>query len=153
MSLTPLRRILFLILTSSTGLLIFACSNEYSNDKSSGVSLSPEVANGAGMKYGGAVDTLTCDTLGGWVWNAGNPTEEIHVELLSDGKLLETAAANQNRPDLKNLGGTDHYGFSIKTPRSLMDNQPHTMSARVSGANVPIEVWSGLTGKLTCKPK
>ncbi len=149
-------RILVLILASATGLLILliaACSNEYSNDKSAGKPLSPEVAIGGGMKYSGSVDTLTCDTLGGWVWNAGNPTEEIHVDMLSDGKLIETVTANQKRPDLKNLGGTEDYGFSIKTPVSLKDGQPHTMSARVSGASVPIEVWSGLSGKLTCKSK
>ena len=130
-----------------------ACSNEYSSDKSAGVPLSPEVSSGRGTRYGGAVDTLTCDTLGGWVWNSGNPTEEIHVEMLSDGKLIDTVIANQNRPDLRNLGGTDNYGFSIKTPVSLMDNQPHTMGARISGENVPIEVRNGLSDQLTCKPK
>jgi len=148
-----LKRMYVLIFLLSGIVFLTACS--VVNDESLSVpSNVPAAERPKGPpNYGGAVDTITCDGISGWVWNAANPFEKIMVDVYVDGKIAETVPAANYRGDLRNLGGTSEYGFGIAAPGALKDGQPHSVGAKVSGSSFDIKVWEKIQPSIVCKPK
>jgi hypothetical protein len=100
--------------------------------------------------YGGAVDTITCDAISGWVWNSSNFYDDIKVDIYADRKLIGTVPAVIPRLDLRPMGGTGNYAFQLPVPVSLKDGQSHTVSAKVSGSNVDVQVWDQIKPTFVC---
>jgi hypothetical protein len=148
-----LKRVRVLLVLFSCIAFVTACSEE--NDESLSVpSNVPAAERPKGPpNYGGAVDTITCDNISGWVWNAANPFEKIIVDVYVDGKIAESVPAANYRGDLRNLGGTSEYGFGLSTPAALKDGQPHSVGAKVSGSSYDISVWEKIQPSFVCKAK
>jgi hypothetical protein len=39
------------------------------------------------------VDTVNCDLIGGWVWNAADPSQVLKVDVYGDGKIVASVPA------------------------------------------------------------
>ena len=146
-----LQRLSLLVLLIAGISLVTACREESDESPSDHVDAPSEVPKGP-PNYGGAVDTVNCDLIGGWVWNAADPSQVLKVDVYGDGKIVASVPAVISRPDLKNLGGTGDYGFRISTPVALKDGQPHAVGAKVSGGGYEIKVWEKVQQPLVCKP-
>ena len=145
-------RLCVLVLLFGSIPLLTSCREESDESPSDHADApSSEVPTGP-ANYGGAVDTANCDWIGGWVWNAANPSQVLKVDVYGDGKIVASVPAVNPRPDLKNLGGTGDYGFRISTPIGLKDGQPHSVGAKVSGGSYEIKVWERVQQPLVCKP-
>lgn len=98
--------------------------------------------------YGGFHEAAACSSIGGWAWDAQQPNTPINVGIYADGSLLATVSANQFRQDLLDAGkGNGAHAFSLATPASLKDGQPHEIRVRYAGTNIDL----GTTPKsLTC---
>ncbi len=85
--------------------------------------------------YRGSLETVSCITIEGWVWDSSYPNADITVELFEGNTVYATGKANIYRDDLKAAGiGTGNYGFSIQTPSALLsDGVTHQLNVRVKG--------------------
>ncbi|MBA3320201.1 MAG: hypothetical protein H0T45_01970, partial [Pyrinomonadaceae bacterium] len=100
--------------------------------------------------YQGYHDVSNCDGIYGWAWDANQPNAAINVDVYADNNLVATGTANQNRPDVAAAGfGTGYYGFSIPTPATLKDGQPHTISVRFAGTTTDL---STTPRQILCTP-
>jgi hypothetical protein len=70
----------------------------------------------------GTVEVLNATTVSGWVFNADDGANPLHVVITVDGQAT-TLTANVDRPDLLKKLGSENHGFSF------------TMPALVTGAN------------------
>jgi hypothetical protein len=147
-----LKRLCILVLLSSCIPLVTACREESDESPADHADAPASDVPKGPPNYGGAVDTVNCDVIGGWIWNASSPSEVIKVDIYGDGKIVGSVPAVNSRPDLKNLGGTGDYGFRISTPVALKDGQPHVIGAKVSGGSYDIKVWEKVQSSLVCKP-
>lgn len=69
----------------------------------------------------GSVDELSRSGVSGWVCAPSEPSLAFEVEVLSEGRVLGRAVANQPRPDLKAAGkGTGNYGFRVKLDQPIL---------------------------------
>ncbi|MFD1144557.1 T9SS C-terminal target domain-containing protein, partial [Larkinella insperata] len=86
---------------------------------------SPKSINCPVPDYVGYLESVTCNTIGGFVWDKNNPAASQTVELLEGTTVLATATANGYRESLKTLGAssTGNYVFSLPTPSSLKDGK------------------------------
>jgi len=85
----------------------------------------------------GVLEQVSPQTLGGWaVRDDGEP---VHVQLWDGSRLIATVAADQPRPDLAEQGiGDGHSGFTLPTPRELLDGRPHWIWATVAGGETAL---------------
>jgi hypothetical protein len=68
-------------------------------------------------------------------WAVREDGEPAHVELWDGARLIATVAADQPRADLADQGLADgRGGFSLATPRELLDGEPHWIWASVAGS-------------------
>src|SRR6266446_942190 len=95
------------------GMFVVSCSNNNPSTANPGPVSSP-----AKPSYAGTVDRISCEAIGGWVWNSVNPNDEISVDIYVDDKSMATVHAKLPRPDLSNVG-THNYGFVLATPTDL----------------------------------
>jgi hypothetical protein len=150
-------RAIFLLIICCT---FIACSSE-EDEKNAGASgasdtgvTAPGTAaptSGLPANYGGAVDTINCYAISGWIWNSANPAEKIDVDILIDNKLAATTPANIERLDLKPVSPTPNFAFRQVIPPQFMDGKPHTVSARVAGSTHEVKVWEKIQPTFTCK--
>ena len=70
------------------------------------------------------------------------------MDIYGDNMLIATVLANQFRQDLLNAGkGDGNHAFSLATPQSLKNGQPHTITVAIHNTDTPL----GNTPKmLTC---
>jgi hypothetical protein len=74
----------------------------------------------------------------GWVRALQDDPERLHVQLVEDGSVLDTAMADIFRGDLLAARkGDGQYGFSLKIPAKLFDGSRHTLLVRVAGRAAP----------------
>ncbi len=99
--------------------------------------------------YGGAVDTVACGAIGGWVWDSADANESIYVVIRVDGQPIGTVPATNSRPDLRM--GTGNYGFVVSVPSAFKDGKEHSVSAQVSGAGDDIKVWEKIKPSFRCE--
>lgn len=84
----------------------------------------------------GALDTIGCEFISGWVWDQAHPDSSVTIEILDGETLLSTHKADLFRQDLVDAGfGNGKYGFRIPTPAIIKDGLPHTIRVRVAGSS------------------
>lgn len=86
--------------------------------------------------YQGNFDSIDCQSLTGWAWDASQPNTPISVDIYYDnGALLGTVRANQFRQDLLNAGmGNGQHGFTFSLPW-FVRNGTHPVTIKYSGLN------------------
>jgi hypothetical protein len=84
----------------------------------------------------GFQDDTTCEHVYGWTWAPALPEQRLIVELLSEGKVIESTRANLPRSDLLGAGiGDGVHGFDLSVPATVRDGREHELSVRVAGTN------------------
>ena len=84
----------------------------------------------------GSFDAANCSSIAGWAWDPQQPNTPISVNIYADDNLVATVSADQFRQDLLDAGiGNGVHGFSLATPESLKDGQPHQIGADRLGGN------------------
>ena len=69
----------------------------------------------------------------GWAWDPQQPNTPISVNIYADDNLVATVSADQFRQDLLDAGiGNGVHGFTLATPESLKDGQPHQIRVRIT---------------------
>jgi hypothetical protein len=88
----------------------------------------------ASTQFEGSLDKVEVASLGGWAWDASQPSTAIKVEIYDGTTLLSTITAQEFREDLKSAGkGDGKHAFNYAFPRTLRDGQSHTISVRYAG--------------------
>ena len=95
--------------------------------------------------YQGALEAADCSTARGWAWDPRFPDSPISVDILVDGKRVDTVAADELRPGLGR--GDDRHAFTWTLPPSLRDGKRHKITARFSET---VDLLAGKTATLTC---
>ncbi|HEY0553568.1 MAG TPA: Ig-like domain-containing protein, partial [Thermoanaerobaculia bacterium] len=82
-------------------------------------------------QYEGNHETADCNSIVGWAWDRLNPSNWLNVNIFDGSVLVATVPANQFRPDLQAAGiGDGIHGFSMPTPTSLKNGQPHSIRVK-----------------------
>jgi hypothetical protein len=82
----------------------------------------------------GFFDFADCSILYGWAWDANQPNTPISVDIYDGPNKIATVLADQFRQDLLNAGkGNGVHGFSLATPASLKNGQPHSLAVGYTG--------------------
>jgi hypothetical protein len=95
--------------------------------------------------YQGTVESADCTKVRGWAWDPQFPTSPVSVDILADGKLVQTIAADQLRPDLHR--GDNRHGFEWAIPPALHDGRSHRYTARFNETPDPL---AGKAAQLIC---
>jgi glycosyltransferase involved in cell wall biosynthesis len=81
----------------------------------------------------GCLEQVSPQRINGWA--VCEDGELAHVELWDGAHLIATVAADAERPDLAAQGiGDGRAGFTLTTPRELLDGRPHWIWATVAGS-------------------
>lgn len=143
------------VLAIMCGIFIMSCASDKGNSAAysdTGVAASDAgPTSGVFANYGGAVDTITCYAISGWVWNSANSSEKIDVDILIDNKVIGTTPADILRLDLQKMSPTPNFAFRLTIPQELKDGKRHSVGARVSGGNHELPVWEKIEASFTCK--
>jgi hypothetical protein len=84
----------------------------------------------------GYLDEVSDVGIRGWAWDPRRPNLPEVVEILVDGELLVSMAANLFREDLAQAGkGDGRHSFVVPLPSWLGDGQEHVVSARFSDSD------------------
>lgn len=102
------------------------------------------------MNITGYLDSVTCDTMGGWAQDLDTPEASLGIEVWSFvggsyWKKIHNAEANIERADV------GKHAFSFFTPSALKDGKNHSVYIYAKGANS--NEYTKLTGSgvaLTC---
>ena len=106
----------------------------------------------------GYLDSADCNAVAGWAQDPDAPNDAINVDLYFGGPAgsgvpgIRTVAGN-NRTDLCTAIGSCNHGFSLQTPRGVMDGAAHDIHAYgidTTGGNNP-ELGSS-PKSVTCAP-
>jgi glycosyltransferase involved in cell wall biosynthesis len=88
----------------------------------------------------GRIEKITRTTIKGWVWDPQAPNGRIRLELVEGRNRLQTAVADNDRPDLIQLGcGDGRHGFDIAWDEALLSECQHALTLRCAdtGAAMP----------------
>ena len=106
----------------------------------------------------GYLDSAGCDAIAGWAQDPDAPNDPINVDIYFGGPAgsgapgIRTVAGN-DRSDLCSAIGSCNHGYSLRTPRGVMDGASHDIHAYgidTAGGNNPELGSSPQT--LTCAP-
>jgi hypothetical protein len=108
----------------------------------------------------GYLDSATCTAVAGWTELAATPSDTLFADIYYNGAAGSAGAsgfrntAGNNRADLCTAIGSCDHGFSMPTPRGVMDGAAHTVYAYgvnpvAGGANT---LLSGSPKSVTCAP-
>lgn len=86
----------------------------------------------------GFLDTVSPQTISGWAALDGAGEEPVPVELWDGARLVATLAAEEPRTDVAAQGVAGGKGFTLATPRELLDGRPHWIWATVAGTGVAL---------------
>lgn len=76
----------------------------------------------SGFELFGTVDLRTSTRIWGWVWNAADPGERVHVCVRTKSQILAVGIANLYRPDLEQAGiGDGRHAFDLVFPPCAVD--------------------------------
>jgi len=94
--------------------------------------------------YTGFIERATCSVIQGWAADMKRPNVPIRVLVFSDGVLIESVLANQERKDIADYLGDDGlHGFLVATPYPLKDSKDHTIVIKFETSDAQL-VNSGL---------
>jgi membrane protein involved in D-alanine export len=89
--------------------------------------------------YAGSLDSVNCERISGWAWDATAPDMPVAVDIYDGGSLLGTVTADQFRRPLFDAGyGNGRHGFVFPTPPQLRNGQRHSIAVRLGGTNIPL---------------
>jgi GT2 family glycosyltransferase len=97
------------------------------------------VVNTADVGIAGFVDAVEPGMLSGWAIDLGKPSRRLSVDLLVDGRVVDTVTADQPRPDLAAAGlgdGFSAFRFTIKPVAGF--EKPRPVSVVVSGTRLEL---------------
>jgi PA14 domain/Secretion system C-terminal sorting domain/Putative serine esterase (DUF676) len=110
--------------------------------------------------FNGNVDAMNCNQIAGWCFDNGNLSRTVKVDIFSDGQLVTTVDANQNRPDLGtafNNNAAIPHGFSYAVPNNACwkNGANHVITVKPCGGTANISNGSANlsctgTGSGTC---
>jgi len=85
--------------------------------------------NGPGStNYVGYMGHVGCDSITGWAADWYRLNTPIQVSISSDGQTVASMTADSPYPGVASyLGDNGLHGFSLPTPPSLLDGQPHNV--------------------------
>jgi hypothetical protein len=84
--------------------------------------------------YQGTFDSIDCQSMAGWAWDASQPNSPISVDIYDGAQKIATVRANQFRQDLLNAGiGNGQHGFTFPIPTSLRNYYSHWITVKYSG--------------------
>jgi hypothetical protein len=82
----------------------------------------------------GCLDQAGPEKISGWAASANGRTEPVTVQVWDGDRVIATEVAHRYRADLKKQGvAGGHAGFTIRTPRALLDGRPHWVWVTVAG--------------------
>jgi hypothetical protein len=92
------------------------------------------ILSGRVPTYQGWFDSVNCQSLVGWAWDASEPNTPISVDIYDGVQKIGTVRANQYRSDLYYAGiGNGWHGFSFNLPQSIRNGQTHSIAIKYSG--------------------
>ncbi|GAB3336457.1 hypothetical protein GCM10027299_46540 [Larkinella ripae] len=90
--------------------------------------------------YDGYLSTASCSVISGWAWDSKKPNDPVLVEILDGQTVVATALANIYRSELQTAGkGNGIHAYAFETPKALLDNKSHVLSARVQGSTTALK--------------
>jgi phosphoglycerol transferase len=90
--------------------------------------------------FQGTLDLVNGNTIAGWAWDSSRPNNRVAVDIYDGDTLLKTVPAEGIRQDLVEAKiGDGRHGFFWSPPARLKDGKPHSVRAKVSGANVELD--------------
>jgi hypothetical protein len=98
-------------------------------------------ARPAGAEQGrGFLDRVSPTTISGWAAHEDAGAGPARVELWDGGRVIATVTADEPRADLASQGiaGEGRAGFTVATPRELLDGRAHWIWATVAGTGVAL---------------
>ena len=85
----------------------------------------------------GHLDSVDARRASGWAWDRGRPAEPVSIDLLLDGHIVATVAADEYGADLELGGiGNGRHRWSVSTTEHLGDGGMHLLSARFHGTDI-----------------
>ena len=100
--------------------------------------------------YDGQLDTVNCDVIAGWAWNANDANKQVSINIYDGETVIASVRADALRPDLKTAGkGDGNHAFALSPPASVKDGQPHSIRAKIGEAGSTQELI-GSPKKLNC---
>lgn len=108
----------------------------------------------------GPVDAVDCTSIRGWAQDPDTPEAPVEVRVYFDGDADDpdavgvTLLADENRPDLCDALGSCDHGFTLGLPRSLRDEQPHSvLVVAVDTDGEETAVLESSPGSFACPPE
>ena len=87
----------------------------------------------------GVLEVVSPAAIAGWAAREDGGREPVIVELWDGGRLVAAVSADGPRPDVAARGYGDGLGgFRMRTPRELLDGEPHWIWATVSGSGTAL---------------
>jgi len=88
----------------------------------------------------GMIDRVAPDVIAGWAISDDDPQAAVTLDIWDGPIRLASVVADRPRPDLgsRGLGDGSVGGFSIRTPRELIDGRPHWIWVSVPGAETAL---------------
>jgi hypothetical protein len=106
--------------------------------RSCGLAIAAILANcthPAAPNYDGTLDTVNCDVIAGWAWDANNTNTQVAVNIFDGDSPLGSVKADAFRPDLKAAQkGDGNHAFAFAVPTSVKDGRPHSIRAKIGEA-------------------
>ena len=90
----------------------------------------------------GSVDIFTGAEIAGWAWDSATPATALTVRITIDGTAHDVTA-NQSRPDLRSLTGTDKVGFFYVPAGLSTGNHSVTIAAIDPATSKPVTLKTG----------
>jgi hypothetical protein len=85
--------------------------------------------------YDGQLDTVNCDVIAGWAWDANDSNKKISVNIYDGDALIGTVRADAFRPDLKAAQkGDGNHAYAFLPPASVKDGRAHSIRAKIGEA-------------------
>jgi hypothetical protein len=148
------RSSLTFVFAAALGLFTAGCSEQTPKaaDSAPGPAATQPASPQAGAGgYEGFLDEVSCEVVRGWAWDPSKPDAPLTVELYDGNRLLKTLAADQLRPDLKDLGkGNGKHMFREATPKEFFDGRPHSIRAVIKGSTFELKPSAGTSATMTC---
>ena len=99
--------------------------------RADGAEVSAAADPGAPVTGRGVLEQVSPQAIGGWAVREDG--ELANVELWDGPRLFATVAADGLRSDLAKQGIANGRGFTLRTPRELLDGRPHWIWATIAG--------------------
>src|SRR6185503_5705872 len=78
----------------------------------------------------GFIDVIAIRRISGWVWDEGDPSRRLDVEIQFDGRPIASVRADRPRKDLAAAGvGDGSYGFETQHETRIAEADYHRVSA------------------------